>query len=335
MSALRLRRSSDCHRWSSVPWLVATILMLAILATYAGTPQGQPPRQEGFTAIRVEQQDGTSAKYMSISDGRIEVTIRIVVREDREMAFTVFLDGEQIVPQWDDNFQPVWQTTVKADGDFRIGLKVAGIDPGIHNLHIMYAAEPRRTEWDDQGDLLDASYSPEIVSLTVASAGIADCSAETPGESPPDTARQAQTTSAQGFPATEGFLSVAPEWPVVDPSFDIRDRSEVWYLWSNHRTKPTSVRLAVLVDWIQIPWPNLGPHLLSRSVPPHGEICQPIDLTQMPIARPSHVVAVLFVNEDTQRHYVNALGEIAIQPDGVQVYCSNRMVVYGLRGGRQ
>jgi len=271
--------------------------------------------------------NGGVRKYWVTETGDLDMTISIDMKGTgpRELVLALFVDGRQWPAFWDGQQAMVRKLVLEPGVDLDIQFGIKGLSAGVHSLHLLTAVLPLHDRNLTESQVMSSGFSVVLNPFTVES------------RSPIDAPSEQVVCSATGSPATDSFhavgadgvLCVDPATLAIDPSFDIRDRQILHYVWRNDGDSPVAVRFVLLVDWLQTPWPEQKAAALAVRAGPNEVLVAEIDLSGLPIGDASYVLVVAFIEPQRPVWKLDDSGAPYADPEGGRAFASNYVVVLG------
>ncbi len=297
------------------------VMLLATIIAIVGCA-GEPSTLTGLHCELWTEDDGTRMYWLTeTGDLDLILSVKVEAAGPVEAVFGLFVDGRQWPATWDGRETIAFATTLEPNSSREIPFCIRGLPRGVHALYLLTAILGRCDKALTEDQILNTFIA--MNPFTVESRSSIEAS--------PD--RVALLT--QG-PATEvlqagqhGILCVDPDTLGVDPSFDIRDRQTLFYVWRNGIDKPVEARFVLLVDWIETPWPNHETPALEVMAEANGVVTEPIDLSDLPISNASCVTVLVFLQPLRPFWLVDDSLHAYADPDGGEAFTSNYVLVLG------
>jgi len=299
------------------------VVSLAVIVAMAGCASGPPTTVRIHSALRTEH-DGVRM-YWVTETGDLDLTLLVSMQGtgSTELLFGLFVGGRQWPATWDGRQAMVFVATLEPDSSREIQFGVRGLPRGVHALHLLCVVLPGRDRCLTEDDIMTSHIS--LNDFTVESRSPIEASID-----------QVAAASTQG-PAVnvlqavrrDGVLCVDPDALAIDPSFDIRDRQTLSYVWRNDTDKPVEARFVLLVDWIQRPWPDQQAMALEVRAQPNEAVVEEIDLSGLPIGDTSYVAVIAFLQPQRPLWLLDDSGHTYLDPEGGEALGSNYVVVLG------
>lgn len=126
---------------------------------------------------------------------------------------------------------------------------------------------------------------------------------------------------------TPGSFSLSPEHVSLHVSFDIRERDTLYFHYANSDSKPLNIRVCLLRDWIQIPWPSSGELFIDTVLRPHERLVGKIDLNKIIEEEPMQLTAIWFIDPYLPRFYMNESGQIQRKTTMSDYSCQTERII--------
>ncbi len=302
--------------------LVVSLAAILVMAGCAGEPA-----TTGRIHCELRTEDDGARMYWVTETGDLDLTLLVSTQGTglTELLFGLFVDGRQWPATWDGRQAMVFVATVQPNSSREIQFCVRGLPRGVHALHLLSTVLPGCDRDLTEDHIMSDPFPIDMNPFTVES--------RSPIEASPD---QVAAATTQG-PAVnvlqavdkDGVLCVDPNTLAIDPSFDIRDRQTLFYVWRNESDNPVQARFVLLVDWIQRPWPNQQAVALEVRAQPNEVVVEEIDLSGLPIGDTSYVAVIAFLQPLRPAWLLDDSGHTDTDPEGGQAFGSNYVVVLG------
>lgn len=306
------------------PLLISAVLSTAIFALAACITESTVT-----TGIHcgLLTNDGRVRMHWVTETGDLDTTLSISTRGTgpTELVLGLFVDGWQWPAVWDGEQAKVCRLVLEPGANRDIQFGIRGLSAGVHALHLLTAVLPSQDRDFTESQIMNSGSLVSLHPFTVDS------------RSPIDAPLEPVVCSATGSPATDvqhavggdGILCIDPDVLGVDPSFDIRDRQVLHYMWRNDGDVPIAARLVLLVDWLERPWPEQKVAALVVRAAPDEALVTEIDLSRLPIGDASYVMVVAFIEPQRPAWKLDESGDTYYDPEGGRAWASNYVVVLG------
>jgi hypothetical protein len=126
---------------------------------------------------------------------------------------------------------------------------------------------------------------------------------------------------------TPGSFSLSPEHVSLHVSFDIRERDTLYFHYANSDSKPQNIRVCLLRDWIQIPWPSSGELFIDTVLRPHERLVERIDLNKVIKEEPMQLTAIWFIDPYALRFIMDESGQIQSKTTIFDYFCQTKRII--------
>lgn len=239
------------------------------------------------------------------------------------MLYTFFLGGKQIAAYWNSERSTAFRTLLDPGENIRVEVTLDNIPEGIHNLYVGYIRHPDRIYWLD---IEDSHFrtSTFIINL-VATVQHGDATHQIQ-EDFPHLHEKTDILSEEEFHPS-GSFSLSPEHVSLEPSFGIRERDTLYFHYANSHSIPQNVRVCLLRDWIQIPWPSSEEAFLDTVLKPHERLVEKIDLNKIIQEGPMQIAAICFINPHSPRYIIDENRRIQDKTTVTEYFYQSKRVI--------
>ncbi len=303
---------------------ISFLTLVLLLATVLDIGCADEPATANRLHCELRAADGGVRMYWVTETGDLNATLSVSLQgtDPIELAFGLFVNGRQWPVVWDGREAMACVATLEPNSSREIQLRIRGLPRGVHALHLLTAVLPgsERTLMEEQVLRAPIQMNP----FTVESRSSIEASPNQVA-----LATQGPATDVLQAVGRQGDLFVDPDALTIDPSFDIRDRQTLWYMWRNAADTPVEACFVLLIDWVETPWPNHGTRVLEAWAEPNEVVVEEIDLSGLPIGDRSYVAVLAFLQPRRPFWLLDDSGHAYADPEGGEALGSNYVIVLG------
>jgi len=308
------------------PTIVFLALSVPLAALLAMVGCAGEPAADGWIHCELRTEDTGVRMYWVTETGDLDLTLLVSTQGIglAELLFGLFVDGRQWPATWDGRQAMVFVASLQPNSSREIQFCVRGLPHGVHALYLLSAVLPGCDRGLTEDQIMSNASPIDMNPFTVESRSPVEASLD-------QVALASQGPAMDVLQAVDqdGVLCVDPNTLAIDPSFDLRDRQTLCYVWRNKSDKRVQARFVLLVDWIQTPWPSRQTVALEVEAQPNEVVVEEIGLSGLPIGDTSHVAVLAFMQPLRPMWLLDDSGHTYADPEGGQALGSNYVVVLG------
>ena len=308
-----------------IVFLALSVPLAALLAMVGCAGE---PAADGWIHCELRTEDDGVRMYWVTETGDLDLTLLALVGTRgtglTELLFGLFVDGRQWPAIWDGREAMVFVASLQPNSSREIQFCVRGLPRGVHALYLLSTVLPACDRGLTEDYIMSDPVPVDMNPFTVESRSPIEASLDQVALATPGPAVDVLQAVDQ-----YGVLCVDPNALAIDPSFDLRDRQTLFYVWRNESDKPVQARFVLLVDWVETPWPSRQTVALEVEAQPNEVVVEEIGLSGLPIGDPSYVAVLAFLQPLRPFWLLDDSGHTYADPEGGQALGSNYVVVLG------
>lgn len=264
---------------------------------------------------------GEPSLYNVIDSNEIELYLKITpqIKEQRPAAYTIFMNGEQIECQWNDEKTKIFKKTVYPDRNDVIKIVINNIPNGLNTFQIGTVYFPDKNNWTEE-ELENTRYSIDFNSFTIISnqdiKNKSNISFEYKKE-------LFNNNESDAIAIIDGDITYSKEEIIIQNIYYLNKSKIAYYHWKNTDDKVRKVRFSLLVNWKQVEWPDTGELFIDSLAYPNDYLIKKLELSAF---EDSQIAIVAFLdpdepfwyydkNDPNNRIKANYYGSIAFSTD--------------------
>lgn len=318
------------HKKLIFPIFIILCIGLIIFFVYDRPAAKESKRYNSLKYLLVDEQ-GIPAMYSKTngSEKRLFLDINSGVAQDCPVLYTIFMNGKQIKCFWDSNPAVNFRTVLKPNEHKKIEILLKDLTAGENVFQLGTVYFPDKTEWSDPAMLLRDEYSMDLVPFTVLSTNKSG-----PLLSSSFPYHQGlfvnNSPNAKLF-GIEGDLSLYENKGKTGLIYHYNSVNKLYYHWGNTKDITVSLRLSLMKNWEQIPWPDTNTLFLDTKANPDDYLVKEIDLSSSAGEGPNQYIVIAFINPNTSFWYFEEQNKgedkWKADPHGAQAWATSRNIV--------
>ncbi|MBA1335796.1 MAG: hypothetical protein HPY66_1424 [Firmicutes bacterium] len=290
------------YRWIKVLLLVSAVIIIFVLQIGL---QKSPKTSQYNERInyKILDEAGKPSFYTITSIDKVKLFLQITpfLEKERPVLYTIFMNGKQIECKWNNELSLFHRRIIYPGKSETLEIIIEDIPEGLNTFHFGEVYYPDKTDWNDKDNRFNWEYSLNLSPFSVVSGKSSSWSEETKFFH-----HDGLLFNASGKKTTAGIhgsLSMEKDRISYSHVYDIKEINKLYYHWKNSDVEPRRVRLSLLRDWQQIPWPDSGELFIDILANPDDMLIKEIDISKLAKDKENQLTIIAFLNPDVSFWY--------------------------------